>query len=260
MKAQAPTFQTVLWKGFFTFKVVFSKKRVDETWFCEQMKIYAIAGSHLWKSPLKRIFPNQSVQLQQLLRCLHNISQRYWEKPQSYLTLLNFSQPISSISQSTGPSFNWSAGDEVIAFNNLINFAPIQLLVKSLQSLQYGEIISIQRAAVATARGGARRAREQGRSTGQTRRFWIFWTFSFGTFGSSRFALIFSKPCKTLPTRWACSWRRWFLTTGSRSLPPWPGFSPQPSSPSFSGFSSSSSSWATMRTGTGTGRADDVEI
>ena len=43
------------------------------------MKIYAIVGSHLWKSPLKRIFPNQSVQLQQLLRCLHNISQRYFK-------------------------------------------------------------------------------------------------------------------------------------------------------------------------------------
>ena len=192
------------------------------------MKIYAIVGSHLWKSPLKRIFPNQSVQLQQLLRCLHNISQRYW-KTRSNLTELLTTYFINL-------PINWSA--------------------------EYGEIISIQRAAVATARGGARRAREQGRSTGQTRRwgFWIFESLVLGLLKVPGCALTVSKPCKTLLPRWVCSWRRWFLTTGSRSLPPWPGFSPQPSSPSFSGFSSSSSSWATMRTGTGTGRADNVEI
>ena len=106
-----------------------------------------------------------------------------------------------------------------------------------VRSSIYGEIISTQRARVVTARDGAVQATDQKRR----------WKLTFELLKSKGF----------LP-RWPCFWKRWSRTTGSRSLPLWLGFLLLPLSQSFSGFSSSNSSSGTMRTDTGTGRADDV--
>ena len=87
----------------------------------------------------------------------------------------------------------------MIAFNNLINFAPIQLLVKKLQ---YGEIIAIFRERQLPQQGVEQR--EQGSKGDPLARqggFEFFESLVLGLLKVPGCALTVSKPCKTLLPR-----------------------------------------------------------